>query len=183
MNIKKIALSTIAGATIVAVSGAGAVWATDDTQTASLSEFISERFGLDQNEVEDVITEYRGEYGYGPRGGRMGEDWEMGGRMGDRLEVRLQEALDAGDITAEQMDAMLAKHEEMEAEREANREQWESLSPEDRQALGDEHRQEMETWMEEQGIHLENFGPEGQRGQGLGDGSGMGMRGMHRLDN
>lgn len=84
-------------------------------------------------------------------------------RMQANLEERLQALVDEGKLTSGQRDAWLDKHEEMVADREAQR-----LS----------HQEEMQAWFAEQGIDPTLIGPMGQ-GRGRGEGRGMGM---HRLE-
>ena len=56
----------------------------------------------------------------------------------------------------------MAKHEEMQA----NRGQWQDLTPEEKKAKMEEHREEMKNWAQENGIDLSQIRP-------LGPGGGM----------
>lgn len=172
MNIKKVALSTIAGVMILSAAGVGIVSADDNAMGTSLAQRLAERFGLNQTEVEEVLTEYRGQYGMGPHGMGMESDEEREARMQEHL----QELVDEGSLTQEQMTLMLEHHEEMEAQREANRDAWQDLSREERQAQAEQHRAQEEAWLTEQGIDPEVVHPMGGPGaKGMGRGMGQGM--------
>jgi hypothetical protein len=86
-------------------------------------EQLSERFNLNEDEVNQAVDEFRQE--------RQNE-------MQARHEERLQEAVEDGVITEEQKQALLNKHEEMRQEREkkwAEMRDWMEESGIDFQAL------------------------------------------------
>jgi hypothetical protein len=117
-----------------------------------LAEKIANRFGLNKDEVEAVFEEDRTQ--------RQDE-------MKARYEDRLNQAVSDGKITEEQKQAVVAK----KAELQENRQEMANLSDEERKQKMDEHRQEMETWAEENGIDLGLFmgrGGFGDRGLGMG---------------
>jgi len=119
-----------------------------------LAEKIANRFGLNKNEVEAVFEEDRVQ--------RQEE-------MKTRHEDRLNQAVSDGKITEEQKQAVIAK----KAELQENRQDMANLTDEERKQKMDEHRQEMETWAEENGVDLGLFmGQGGSGGRGFGQGMG-----------
>jgi len=96
---------------------------------------LVERFGLNEEEVKTVFDEAREE--------RRVE-------MQTQFEDRLNEAIESGDITEAQKEAILAKREEMQA----NRGELKDLSPEERQEKMQTHKEEMQAWAEANGIDL-----------------------------
>ena len=117
---------------------------------------LVERFGLNQQEVESVFDEVREE-----RHAQMQAKYE------EKLDALVQE----GKITEEQKEAIIAKHEEMRAEKQENFGFWKDLEPEERRAKMEEHRAEMQAWADEKGIDLSLIG-------GLGGRKGMGRGGI-----
>jgi len=127
MNKKTIILSIA----IVGVLGAGTIFA----QT-SLSDKIVNRFGLNPDEVHQVMHEHRTEM------------------VGDRLGY----AVEDGKITEEQKELLLEKQEEMREGREALRD----LEPEERREAMHELHEEMREWAEENDLPF-GFGGFGRR--------------------
>ncbi len=109
---------------------------------------LVERFGLNEDEVKAVFDEARE---------------EQHQQMQNRFEERLNQAVSEGEITEEQKQAILAKREEMQA----NREEFKDLSPEERREKMEAHQEEMKKWAEENGLELDScpmFLGEGPRG-------------------
>jgi hypothetical protein len=112
---------------------------------------IAAKFGLGEDEVDSAMTEVQAQFRA-----------ERQLAMQNRFEERLQSLVDAGTLTTGQAEAWTAKHEEWQAEREAQM---------------TAHREEMQAWFDEQGIDPTVLGP-----MGMGKDGGMGMgggRGMH----
>lgn len=163
MNPKfKLILPAVAAMTIISVKPAAAFWPFDmfsnsDTSSQSststaptLLDKIVEKFGLNQTEVEQVVTDYRN---------------ERRGQMQAQYEERLNQAVTDGKITEEQKKLILEKHNQLQS-------QWDSESQQRQQ-----HREEMQTWAEENNIDLSYLGfgmGRGGRG-GMMRGEGMGM--------
>jgi hypothetical protein len=129
---------------VLAVSGLvslGAVTSVSaDTETPGFRGAIArvgERFGQDREEH---------------RAARQAEHQaqreQREAQMGDRLDA----AVEAGELTVAQKEALLAKHEEMKTSREEWREAAASMTPEERRAAAQQHRAQMAEWAEEQGI-------------------------------
>jgi hypothetical protein len=129
----------------------------DDPQGrhATIIGKLVERFGLNQEEVEQVFDEVEEEH-----------HAEMQAQHEERLNTLVEE----GKITEEQKAAIIAKQEEMRQEREANMGSRKDLTPEERKAEMEEHRNEMQAWADENGIDLSLIG-------GLGGRKGMGGKG------
>ena len=121
-------------------------------------EKLVERFGLNEEDVKAVFDETREEHK---------------AQMQSRLEERLDEAVASGDITADQKQLILAKHEELKAEREANKESFQDMIPEQRREVKEAKKAELESWAEQNGIDLQDFF--GGRGFGKGHGFGKGL--------
>lgn len=96
---------------------------------------LVERFNLNEEEVKKVFDEAREE--------RRAE-------MRARFEERLNQAVKEGKITEQQKKAIMAKKEEMQAERE----KLKDLTPEERRQMREKHKQELEAWAKENGIDL-----------------------------
>jgi hypothetical protein len=94
--------------------------------------------------------------------------------MQKRAEVRLQEAVDAGKLTSEQKDKIIAKMKEMAASRETKREEMKNMSQAERHATMQAEREALEQWAKDNNIPTEylrlggrGHGPGGMRGDGL----------------
>jgi flagellar biosynthesis GTPase FlhF len=112
---------------------------------------IAEHFGLDQSEVAGVFQEYRAQ-----------RQTEMAAKFTENLD----QLLAAGKITEAQKQAILAKHEELQN----NREDLINASPEDRRAAMQKNREQMQAWAQSQGLDLGQlrigFGEMGPKGFG-----------------
>ena len=96
---------------------------------------LIEKFNLDGEEVEEIFTEAREE-----------RQSQMQARFGERL----GELVEEGQLTEEQKQAILAKKEAMRQESQ----NWQGLAPEERREQMEQHRAEMQTWAEGEGIDL-----------------------------
>ena len=106
--------------------------ADEASQYPPVMQKLVERFNLNEDEVKAVFDDFRVE--------RQAE-------MKARFEERLNQAVSDGQISEEQKQLIIAKHEELRAERNAKRD-------------------ELKTWAEENGIDLQLFfGPKGGRGK------------------
>ena len=108
---------------------------------------LAVKLGVDESKVSAVFEEMQKEHQQ---------------EMESQMSTRLDEAIANGKITAAQKAAILAKHEEMRDEHDANRESFQSMTPEKRRETRQTDHDEMEVWAQEQGIDLEYFmGPMG----------------------
>lgn len=151
--IPALALITLLGAGAYGVSRASA----DEMGSGmtSLVEKISTKFGLNKDEVQKVFEEERD---------------ERQTQMKARYEERLNEAVSKGELTEEQEKLLLAKREEMQTEREKNRENHQNLSMEERKAEMEKRRTELEQWAKDNGIDVKYLmmGPGGMARGGHG---------------
>lgn len=142
------------GGMFYASQGVSAQVATSEAgEPHQFAQRIAERFGLNAEEVHAVMQELR---------------QEKRQQKQERMQERLDELVAAGELTAEQRDALQQKHAELAQERLANTEEWQSLSRDERRELKQSRRQEMREWAETQGIDLSVLRP---------DRDGMGKRG------
>jgi len=96
---------------------------------------LVERFGLDEDEVKAVFDEQR---------------TEQKQQMQARFEKRLSQFVSDAKITEEQKQTILAKKAEMRG----THEDCAGLSAEERKQKMEEHKAEMESWAEKNGIDL-----------------------------
>ena len=136
-----VATAAIIGGTVITT---GLVSADDSSDSngifGNLAQRISERFDLDQNEVESFFAEMH---------------QERHQEREDRFEARLDELVSTGEITEEQKQAILNKHEEFQAQHQEMREALKDLTPVERRETMETHHEEMKAWAEENGIDLE----------------------------
>lgn len=113
-----------------------------DFRNDGLIKKLSQRFGLGEDEVEQVIEEFRQE--------RREEHQQW-------LYARLTQAAANGEITEEQRDLILLKHEQI-------RQTWQEqlaergIKPEDKKAATQEKKQELARWAVENGVEVTYFG-------------------------
>ena len=144
------------------VATAGAVSADSTTAStdpmSSLVDKIASTFNIDRTKVQEVFTADRTE--------------REAAREKEQT-ARLQALVDNGTITATQKSAIEAKMTAMKTEREAEKEDWKTLTDEERKSKMDEKKTELESWAKEQGLDLTKLkgvlggGPGGHGGSGL----------------
>lgn len=150
-----IAFGTLAAGGFFLIGNASAE---GNTSRTSLIERIASRFNLSTSDVQSVFDEDRKEHQ---------------AEMEQRFEEKLSEAVSNGTITEKQKALILAKHEELQKEREADFEARKDMTPEERRADAEKHREEMKAWAEANNIPDEFVGPNmdgGMRGHGGGIG-------------
>ena len=160
-KIKLVVLGLAAVAAMVGVTTALArpTLAEESGNFPTIIQKLVERFGLDQGEVEEVFERDRE---------------ERHAQMQARYEERLNQAVEDGQITQEQKEAILAKREQMRSECEVES----GLSQEEREQNREEHHEEMEAWAEQNGLEMSQLfglmgGPGGPKGGHFG-GPGFG---------
>ena len=125
-----------AGAMMVAATGVGAQ---EINNRSTLVDRISERFGLNHDEVESVFQEHRAV-------------------RHDQMEVRFEEKLDelvsTGKLTLEEADRIEALHEVHVAERES----YVDLDPQERREAMKDNHEDMKDLFEELGLELGDLG-------------------------
>lgn len=160
---KNIKHKLLVGASLLTIAGAslslsGAVSA-DTVSGQTLIDKIATKFNLNRDEVKAVFDEERAAH-------KAERD--------QKKSEHLQTLVDDGKITAEQKIAIETKLGELDATREATRDQ--NLSREEIKAKMDEERAALESWAKEQGIDItllkpagDHKGPHGLKGHGPQD--------------
>ncbi|MFC1790252.1 hypothetical protein ACFLZP_02070 [Patescibacteria group bacterium] len=111
-NIAIVSALVLGGIFLAGKFGIRAVRADDNGFQSPMIRRLTERFNLNQNEVEEVFTQAREEH----RAQRQ-----------NMAEDRLDQAVEDGVLSEEQKQALIAKREEMRSQREQHREemrQW-----------------------------------------------------------
>lgn len=133
---------------------------------ASLVQKIADKFGLNKDEVQEVVDEVRAEHQEEMQQQRE----ERQAEMETSFEEQLTQAVESGEITKEQKQLILAKREEINASRQTATEGAEDMTEEERRAARETEREELETWAEENGIDMKylmgGFGGKGFGGDG-----------------
>lgn len=134
----------------------------EDNPTTSLVAKISQKFNLNQNDVQSVFSEYH---------------QERQSQRVSQLETRLTQAVSDGKISDSQKQAILAKIQENQADREPGH--MRDLSSEQRQSEMENRRNEMDTWLQSIGLDIDTFHE--LVGMGQGNGRGGNGRGRHMM--
>ncbi len=151
----------------VAFIGAAAFSATvasaaDDTGTqTSLVQKLADTFHVDKSKVQAVFDEHH---------------TEKRAEMEKRYEERLTQAVTDGKITVEQKTKLLAKHEELVAKMEAQKDTFQDKTHEERRAAMEAHRTELETWAKDNDIDIKWLAPMGGHHVKFGGPGMMGPR-------
>lgn len=138
---QKVLLSVL-GAALISIGAFGAVkaYAEDITSpTPSIVTRIAERFNLNVDEVKSVFEEEHD---------ARRED------MKAKLEDRLNQLVEDGELTTEKKQLILDKMSEMEANRVQMMEEMKDLTPEERRTTMNAHHEELKSWADENGIDL-----------------------------
>lgn len=165
MKVKAMIISAIALVVLsLGVFGLDKVKADEDGAYPPIVQKLVERFNLNAEEVRQVFDEERSERQEG---------------MQARFEERLNQAMSEGKITEEQKQLILAKHEELQAEREAEQESFKNMTQEERHEAMETRQNELKSWAEQNGIELEyllgGFGMHGGGPGGMRGGPGFGQ--------
>ncbi len=135
-----VAATGIAGMSSVGVANAQAN-APSNTQHPmnSLVEAIASKFNLTTDDVQQVFDEQRSQ---------MQEERETA------IKEKIAGLVGDGKLTREQADKINAKRAELQAEREANRSNGQSLSRSERKAKMEEHKTELDAWLKSNNIDV-----------------------------
>jgi len=136
---------------LVGAFGLGPVKAQGGSGYSSLIQKLVDRFGLKTEEVQQVFDQER---------------TERQEQMRLRFEERLDQMVKDGKITEEQGQAIL----DQKAEMQADCQNFQGLTPEERRTNMETHRRKMQAWAEENGIDPTLL--PGLLGKGLGGGFG-----------
>ena len=164
-NSMKLAAITVTAAAVM-VWGATSIyahgWGGADQNT--LVQRLVQKFGLKTADVQSVFDTVHEE-----------RQAQMEQKIADRLDTFVKD----GKITEAQKRLILAKHEELQKNREADLQAWQNLTPEERRTKMDAQRADLENWAKQNNIDVQyvlGFGRE----MGRGMGRGMGMNGFEK---
>lgn len=162
-NSMKLAAITVTAAAVMAW-GATSIyahgWGGADQNT--LVQRLVQKFGLKTADVQSVFDTVHEE-----------RQAQMEQKIADRLDTFVKD----GKITEAQKKLILAKHEELQKNREADLQAWQNLTPEERRTKMDAQHTDLENWAKQNNIDVQyvlGFGRE----MGRGMGRGMGMNGV-----
>lgn len=126
------------GLGLVALQGTAFAESGDSGSSDSLSSKIASKFGLDEGEVENVVSEFRNE-----------RQQERIAHFSEYLDTKVAD----GTITEAQKQLIIEKRAEMRAEREGKK--GTDMTREERRQQRETNRAAIEQWAEENGIPLE----------------------------
>ncbi len=161
-KLKNYLMISLVALTVTGLSVYGADAALAQGQGWSHDSFIqklSERFGIEESEIEAVMDEVREEHQ------TQSQEW---------FAARLSEAVTNGEITEDQRQLIIQKHEEIRNRWQKELASAEDLTLEERKQASQDKKQELAQWAEENGVEVTYFG------QGQGHSSSMGRQGMHK---
>lgn len=146
---------------VVAIAGFSWIntsYAQDSDSYPPIIQKLVERFNLNPEEVEEVFQEAHQER----------HELHL-----QTINERLDEAVENGDITQEQKQAILDKMDEHQADMEALRD----MSQEERHQWMADHKQELIDWAQANDIDLKQLYMGAMFGKGMGKGFGKSMHG------
>jgi hypothetical protein len=138
------AITTLSLAGVVGVNSAAAHNGSNEVGISNLVSKIAEKFNLDEDEVQVVFDE--------EREARQAEHQQ-------KLEERLSQAVEDGNITEDQKSAILEKLAELHSEHESLKD----LGPEERRDAMKDKRDELKQWANDNDIPLRYLAPFGHR--------------------
>lgn len=146
-----VAVLLITGA---AFFGTAAYAQVNQNNQGNMAQELAQKLGIDEAKVQTAFDEIRNEHRQ---------------EMQAQFTERLNQAVAEGKLTEDQKNLILKKHEEMQAQRETEREQVQNMSREERREFMETRREEMQAWGESNGIDLQYLmGPQGGQGKGMG---------------
>lgn len=154
MNKVKLVAAVAIALVLTVTIGVGLAAAASDSTSTGLADKLAAKFNLDKNEVQQAIDQ---------------DHQEREARREDRYAQRLDDEVQAGRLTQEQKDKLLAKHQELKAQRSENRDAFRTMTPEARKTEKDKKKAELEQWAQDNGVPSEYLMP-GAGGRGMGHG-------------
>jgi predicted RND superfamily exporter protein len=143
---------TVLGTGLFGMQAVSAQTSTDPS--ASIVQKISEKFGLNKDEVQKVFD---------------AEHQARRAEMQAKMQKRLTTLVSEGKITEAQKQLIIAKQKELQAERGTNRQNMQNLTPEQRKTEMESKKAEMDAWAKENGIDTQYlFFGHGMKGFGRG---------------
>lgn len=154
-------------------AGVGLAQAANNTNNPmnNLVSAIATKFNLNPSDVQQVFDD---------------QHTQMEAQHEQLYKDYLAGAVKDGKLSQDQVDKLIAKHDELEAQRDANRDEFQNKTFEERKAIRDQQRADLEQWAKDNNIPTQylrfGFGPGrghgmGPRGDADGDGFGPGMMG------
>lgn len=140
MNNKSVILPILAigiVGTIAAVAGAHYVSAQNSQDGQTIVQRIAQRFGLKENDVQGVFDEHKADHR---------------AEMKTKLDEKLTQSVKDGKLTEAQKQSIIAKMEELKSQRDAEREKFKTMTPQERKQAMETTGQDLETWAKAQGI-------------------------------
>lgn len=113
------------------------------TTLPTFAERIAKRFNLNLTDVQSVFSEVRN---------------ERKTMMIQHLEERLSTLVTNGKLTEAQKQLILAKHRELQEQKQKNMESWQTMTLEQRKAAREKERTDLENWAKENNIDLSYVG-------------------------
>jgi Skp family chaperone for outer membrane proteins len=136
-----------------------------NTNHDSLIQKIIQKFGLKEADVRSVFDSFH---------------QDRVNQMKTKNVDRLTQLVKDGKITEAQKKLMIAKQEEMQKNAQSQRDALKDKTPEQRKAIMDAKRAEIEKWAKDNGIDIQYLQPRFGRPGGHMGGRGMGMRGWNK---
>ncbi|OGG09569.1 hypothetical protein A2154_01420 [Candidatus Gottesmanbacteria bacterium RBG_16_43_7] len=104
---------------------------------------LAQKLGIEESRLQSALDQMRAEHQV---------------QMQSRMEERLNQAVSDGKITETQQQLILTKHQEIQAERQNDTDNWQNLTPQERRSRMEQKRAELEKWASENGIDMSYFG-------------------------
>jgi hypothetical protein len=155
----------------LATAGIGVTYAAagsnaGNNPVSNLVSAISQKFNLNPNDVQQVFDQ---------------QHQQMQAQHEQAFKDRLAQTVKDGKLTQEQSDKITAKMDELKAQREADKDSFSALSPQDRKAKIQEQITALKQWQTDNNIP-DGFLPVGPGGHGMDRGMGMGGgQGHHQI--
>jgi hypothetical protein len=166
---KKSTLVAVAAVTLgMGLAGAGIIKAASTTTTqanpmASLVNAIATKFNLNTSDVQQVFDDQHA---------------QMQAQRLDQYKTRLATAVTNGKLTQDQADKIIAKVQELQTQREANRDSMEGKTIEERRQIMQQEMTSLKQWATDNNIPMEylrfGMGGKGPGHRGMMDGKGPG---------
>jgi len=126
----------------IGVVGSNIVTAENDNPHGTLVQKLTEKFGLDEGQVQAVFDEAKEE---------RHED------IKEKKEAYFENLVSEGTITDEQKTLLIQKFGQLKEEKKGKWEDYKNLSFEERKNLKMDHKEDLEKWAEENGIDLQDL--------------------------
>lgn len=133
-----IALAAVALAGAVGVMSLSSAFAQEGGSSTFVQK-LAQKLGISETKVQSAMNEIH---------------TERHAEMQAKYEQELTKAVESGDITQAQKDAILAKAKELESNRQAEMESLQNMTPEQRRTAMEAKHEELKTWAEQNGVAM-----------------------------